>query len=213
MNRQLEDLIARMTHQDPPNTNSADSVSFQAYRDAEAISDPEVLRAAMDATLSETNKHRRDNLYFVVCKIALNLDDHEAGPFLVRQVHRETDKHVLSSLLDRIGELPKGPGTDLSLIIALTRDNRWLVRRSAIRALNRTASPTAEDALIDVLATSLDPHDLTYANATLNEMGTARCISAIEKHLKSRKRDVKDSAQFAIDEIRTRSAAANRPSS
>ncbi len=39
----LEDLIERMARKEPRVTSSAQSVSFQAYREAEKITDPEVL--------------------------------------------------------------------------------------------------------------------------------------------------------------------------
>lgn len=57
--------------------------------------------------------------------------------------------------------------------------------------------------------TSSDAYDITYANAALNRIGTARAIPAIEKHLKSRKRDVKMSAKLAIEEISKRETEAS----
>ncbi|WP_367864441.1 hypothetical protein [Pedobacter sp. WC2423] len=56
--------------------------------------------------------------------------------------------------------------------------------------------------MIDIIDNTDDLYDLTYANATLNTMGTPRAIPSLEKHLKSRKKDVKDSARYAIDEIK-----------
>ena len=62
----------------------------------------------------------------------------------------------------------------------------------------------AETALIEILNDSDDPYDLVYTNATINAIGTPRAIPFLEKHLKSRKRDVKDSAKYAIEEIKKR---------
>jgi cysteine sulfinate desulfinase/cysteine desulfurase-like protein len=58
--------------------------------------------------------------------------------------------------------------------------------------------------ILHVLETTSDPYDLVYCQATLNEIGSAKAIPIIAKNLKSRKRDVKDSAKFAIDAIEAR---------
>jgi len=201
-----------MTHQEPPRSNSEDSVSYKAHRDAESIADLELLQAAREAVVIEKDKKKRSSLYFVVSKVAVKVDDQDAGAFLIQQLQRESDKYVLMSLLDRISELPKRRSTDITPIIDLTKDKRWQVRHSAIQALKRTDSPIAEQTLIDILMTSSDAYDIVYANATLNRIGTTRAIPAIEQHRNSRKRDVKMSASFAIEEIRKREAEANKTS-
>jgi len=58
--------------------------------------------------------------------------------------------------------------------------------------------------ILHVLKTTSDPFDLVYCQATLNEIGSAKAIPLIAKNLKSRKRDVKDSAQLAIEAIKAR---------
>ena len=49
-----------------------------------------------------------------------------------------------------------------------------------------------------------DPHDMLYCQATLNEIGTAKSLPYPQKNLGSRKRDVKLSAQLAIEAIKSR---------
>ena len=82
--------------------------------------------------------------------------------------------------------------------------DKWLIRHSAIQSLNNSADILAETALIEILDNSDDQYNLTYSNATLSRIGTKRAIPHLEKHLKSRKRDVKGSAKFAIEEIMKR---------
>lgn len=107
----------------------------------------------------------------------------------------------MSSLLDRIANIKKPIGTDLQPLIQSIKNDKWLIRHTAIRSLNYSFDSVAETALIEILDSSNDPYNLTYANATLNKIGTIRAIPHLEKHLKSRKRDVKDSAKYAIEEI------------
>src|SRR5690606_12269792 len=90
---------------------------------------------------------------------------------------------------------------DLQPLIQATKSDKWLIRYSAIQSLNYTTDPIAETTLIEILDSTEDPYNLTYSNATLNKIGTLRAIPHLEKHLKSRKRDVKDSAKYAIEEI------------
>lgn len=103
-----------------------------------------------------------------------------------------------------LGQLSKPSDLDLTPVYALLEDERWLVRHSAIQSLKSTNSPEVEDVLLHILETTTDPYDLVYYQATLNEIGSARAIPFIAKNLKFRKRDVKDSAQFAIEAIQAR---------
>lgn len=205
MNAKIEDLLLRLTHQDGPEIrSSADSVSFNAHREAEKIADKAILSEAKAAVVPEKDKNKRDALYFLIAKVALNLRHSDTSEFLIQQLKRETDKYVLGALLDRIAELPKSEGTNLQPILDHLEDPRWLVRHAAIQALKLTVSPNAELALVDLLERSTDPYDIAYANATLNQIGSLLSIPAIERHLSSRKRDVKLSAQLAIQAIRKR---------
>ena len=206
MNDRLRDLVEGMMHPNVVGTSVADSVSARAYREIESAADPALLRAALETVVLEKDKERRRALYFIIFKLAVNLKNQEACPFLIRQLERESDKYVLMFLLDWIADLPKPKGTDLTPIFRHLDDKRWQVRHSAIGAFKHTESPIAEQSLINILQTTSDPFDLVYANATLNYIGTAKAIPAIEQHLKSRKLDVKMTAQCAINEIQKREA-------
>ncbi|MBP3244346.1 MAG: hypothetical protein J6M59_04505 [Bacteroidaceae bacterium] len=47
-------------------------------------------------------------------------------------------------------------------------------------------------------------YEIIYANASLGSIGSKEDIPFLEKHVKSRKRDIRDSARFAIDRIKER---------
>jgi hypothetical protein len=58
--------------------------------------------------------------------------------------------------------------------------------------------------LLEILATTSNPYDVIYCHATLNQIGTRKALPALTQNLKSRKRDVKVSAQAAIEAIKAR---------
>ncbi len=210
MQDQLRNLVDDMLRRNSVGTSPADSASGHAYKTVMSSADPALLQAAQEAVMIEKDKQHRRLLYLIISKVGTKLHDLGAGPFLIRQLERESDKMILLFLLDGIANMPKPRDTDLTAIFRCLEDDRWQVRNPAITALRGTESPHAEKALIELLRTSSDPFDLASANATLNRIGTLQAIPAIEPHLKSRKRDVKMSARFAIEEIRKRAELTQR---
>ncbi len=73
-------------------------------------------------------------------------------------------------------------------LIHAIKSDKWLIRHSAIQSLNYSSDSIAETTLIEILNTSEDPCDLTYANATLNTIGTRRAIPYLEKTYKKQKK-------------------------
>jgi len=203
---ELENLLARMCVAEP-GVNSADSVSWRAYRQAETLSDFDAVEELVTHLSSTPNKEQRQAAYFIIGKIGLNTKRPECAQVLIQRIPLETDKHVLATLLDALAGTPKQPPIDLSPIYGLLRDSRWLVRHSAIGALKHTSIPDAETKILELLAETADPLDMAYCNATLNSIGSERALPALEHGLKSRKRDVKISAKFAIEAIQKRVAA------
>jgi HEAT repeat protein len=184
--------------------DSSKTISWKALREAEKVENAAFIPQLISFIDKEKDKKKRNKAYFLLGHIAKNTNDPEALVYLISRVNRETDKYIISSLLDRIADLKKPTGTDLQALIQAIKSDKWLIRHSAIQSLNNSFDSVAETALIEVLDSSDDPYNLTYANATLNKIGTPIAIPYLEKHLKSRKRDVKDSAKFAIEEIKKR---------
>ena len=65
--------------------------------------------------------------------------------------------------------------------------------------------------MLEILATTSDPYDVIYCHATLNQIGTRKALPALTQNLKSRKRDVKVSAQAAIEAIEAIMARDGQP--
>ena len=209
MNNYLIDLIQRMCdtsdHTMGTGYDSSKTISWLALREAEKVNDEGLISQVFTFIEKEKNKNKRDNAYFLLGHIAKNTNNLTALNYLISRVDKETDKYIISSLLDKIANLKKPFKTNLEPLIQATKTEKWLIRHSAIQSLNYSEDPIAETTLIEILENSDDTYNLTYSNATLNKIGTTRSIPYLQKHLKSRKRDVKDSAKCAIDEIMKRS--------
>jgi len=187
--------------------NSAGSVSWHAYREAEGLTDTTMAPELVEFLGSNPSKDQRKAAYFIIGKLGKNLQDPNCASSLLSFIPTEKDKYALAGLLDSLADIQKPIHLDLRPIYQLLTDKRWLVRYSAIQALNNTASHEAEDQLLSVLTVSVDPNDLIYCHATLNRIGTEKSLPQLQEGMKSRKRDVKLSAQAAIDAIQKRSAA------
>ena len=116
----------------------------------------------------ESNPERRKAAYFILGRLGENLRASECAIVLVAQARTEKNKHVLSTLLDALAHVSKPSNLDLSPVLALLQDDRWLVRHSAIQSLKHTNASEVEDRILDLLKTTSDPYDLVYCQATLN---------------------------------------------
>ncbi len=208
MNEYLTDIILRMNDKSDqimePGYNSSETISWKALREAEKVDNVNYISELIQFIDSEKDKKERDKAYFLLGHIAKNTSDINATEYLIKRVDKETDKYIVSSLLDRMSNLKKQNGIDLQPLINAIENSKWQIRQSAIQSLKNSEDRISEKALIGILSVSEDQYDLTYANATLNNMGTERAIPFLEKHLNSRKRDVKGSAKFAIESIKKR---------
>lgn len=204
MRKTLVDLVARMTTPEPRCTNSADSISWHAHREAEALADPSTVDELGEYVQSEPDKKRRKAGYFILGKLGQKLRGYDCASVLLARVSEETDKYVLSRLLEALGEIRKPESLDLRPVFPLLQDKRWLVRHSAIRSLIRADSPEAESQILHALETMSDPFDITYCQATLSEIGRARALPFLEKNLTSRNQHVKESARWAVEAIKRR---------
>lgn len=198
----LEDLVERLADRTEVRSSS-ESVSWAAHREAEQLTDITMVSELAEAVRSLPTA-KRSGCYYTIGKIGANLREEQCAVMLLELLPAESDKYNLDCLLQRVGEIPKGRTLDLSAIFPLLNDKRWLVRHAAIRALDHSANPDVEARLVAHLSATTDAYDQTYCHAVLNHIGTRHALPAIEAHLKSRKRDVKVSAELAVRAIRER---------
>jgi HEAT repeat protein len=199
-----------MTTSEPRLTNSEDLVSWKAHREAELFVDPLMVDELAEYLQYELNHDRRKAAYFILGKLGRTVRSGDCAAVLLAYVSKENNKYVLSNLLDALGGVRKPGDLDLTPVFLLLEDKRWLVRHSAIEALKGADSPEVEDRLLSLLKKTSDPHDMTYCQAVLNEIGSTKAIPLLEKNLNSRKRDVKMSAESAIQAIKAREINKNR---
>lgn len=204
MQEYLIDLISRMTAKESRCLNSDDSISWQAHREAETLSNPSTVDQLAGYVSIEKDKQRRRAAYFILGKLGKKVRSLDCASILLFRLSYEQDKYVLSSLFSGLSWIAKPENLDLGPVYRLLGDDRWLVRHSAIEALRQTASREAEDKILELLMMTTDPDDMIYCHATLNEIGSAKSLPYLRKNLTSRKRDVKLSAQAAIEAIESR---------
>jgi hypothetical protein len=199
----LVDLLERMGDK-TKSISSDDSISWAAHREAERLTDITMVDELAEAVSGGLPTDKRRDCYFTIGKIGANLGDEHCAAVLLSLLPGETNKYNLDAMLHGIGHIPKGPNFDLSPIFPLLADSRWMVRHAAINALDNSANPDTETRVLDHLAATTDSYEQTYCHAVLSNIGTLRSLPAVEANLKSRKRDVKESARWAANAIRVR---------
>lgn len=205
MNKYLLDLINRMLERSDcemkPGFDSSLTISWKAMREAEKIENEDYVNQLIDFIIQEKNKSKRDKAYFILGHLSKNIGDTKSTEFLINQIEKETDKDIISSLLNRIRELNKAKGVDIRPIINASKSDKWQIRHSAIQALKNSSDKTAEERLIEILKSPINHFDLIYANATLCNIGSMKCIPFLMYHLDHKKIDVAQSALYAITQI------------
>ena len=203
----LYDLIARMTIKEQL-TSSEESVSWNAYREAERISD-ETVYPILKKIIEENHKNKavREAAYVIIGYSLRNIFNKEACIFLIQRLDEETDKYVVTCILDKLARIHISEDIDMSLVIKCSQNDKWLIRHSALNALGSSSTHANREALLFFINQEDEKkyeYEIIYANASLGSIGSKEDIPFLEKHVKSRKRDIRDSARFAIDRIKER---------
>lgn len=125
----------------------------------------------------------------------------------MQQLEVETDKYILSGMLDRLADIKIPSDISVKPIVRLAMNEKWLIRHSAIRALGASATLESKQALayyINQEDVKRYKYEITYANAALGEIGSVEDIPLLEQHINNRISDVRGSAVFAIERIQAR---------
>lgn len=202
-NSYISDILERMRIK-PSKEGGAEekNSSFLAHREAAEISDSEVIPLLESSLQSEKDKYTRGSIYFILGQVGKNTSDIRAANLLLKCLTEEKDKYCLSVILNSLAVVPELPNS--TLIEELAKDKRWLVRHSAISALQNSRSEESENLLISILQMSEDTFDIIYANAALGKAGTKKAISHLLQMTRHKSRDVKMSAVLAAINIAER---------
>lgn len=204
---QLYDLISRMTIKEHA-TSSKESVSWNAYREAERISDETVYPILM-RIIEENHKNKavRRAAYIIIGYSLRNIFNKEACIFLIQKLNEETDMQGVASILESLACIHIPEDIDMSLVIKCSKNDKWQIRHSALDALGSSSTHANREALLFFINQEDEKKyesEIIYANASLGKIGLKEDIPFLEKHIKSRKRDIRGSALFAIDRIKER---------
>ena len=203
----LYDLIARMTIKEHA-TSSEESVSWNAYREAERISD-ETVYPILKKIIEENHKNKavRRAAYVIIGYSLRNIFNKEACIFLIQKLDEETDRQGVESILEGLSRIHIPEDIDMSLVIKCSQNDKWQIRHSALDALGSSSTHANREALLFFINQEDEnkyKYEIIYANASLGKIGLKEDIPFLEKHIKSRKRDIRASALFAIDRIKER---------
>ena len=189
-------------------TSSKESVSWNAYREAERISDETVYPILM-RIIEENHKNKavREAAYIIMGYSLRNIFNKEACIFLIQKLDEETYMQGVTSILESLACIHIPEDIDMSLVIKCSQNDKWQIRHSALSALGSSATHANRNALLFFINQEDEKkyeYEIIYANASLGKIGLKEDIPYLEKHIKSRKRAISDSAQFAIDRIKER---------
>ena len=195
------------------NAKDSTEISWKAYRTAEKLNDPSLLPVLCLLIQDNDNnkqKELRKNIYFLMGSLLRKKMNVEYCQFLIDRLEIETDKYVLSSMLNQISKLQIPNEINMNHVIECSRSDQWLVRHNAINALHASDSELCREAA-RYWAKQLDEkkykYEIIFANACLNKIGVMEDIEILDLHTHSRIRDIKDSTLFAIEAIKSRYAS------
>lgn len=205
LNKLLEEMIPS-----PGLVNALADPSWFAHRKAEKLRDSQLLpmlREIIETRTGKKDKEIRRNAYFVLGQLLRKDPDPEYCQFLVDCLQRETDKNVLGAMLTYISGLKLPPEVEITPIVECTRHEKWQVRHNGISALQASHTEAARETVRYWVRQEDEKqykNELIYAQATLGYIGVEADIALLETHTHSRLRNVKQSALFAIGNIRGR---------
>lgn len=221
---EVMDLITRINTREEDFTVSTETTSWKALREAETLDDPGLFPVLREIVADNEGKARekrviRSATYFIYGRLMERAFSPSEAPFFLGRLTVETDKYVLSSILDRVSDwgrrgflLPSG--MDFSPVLPLTVDERRSVRHDAIRALSACPGEESRRACAFYLGQEDEKayqYEIYYANIALQTIGEPEDIPLLERFLKSRRPDLKLTAQYAIQYIREREKGPGTP--
>lgn len=214
----LLELIAKINTTDEHVAVSTETAGWKARREAEALTDPALFPLLQKIIEEHDGKQKdqreiRNAAYFIFGRLMQASFEEGACAFFLRQLGAETDKYILSFMLDRVHDWWKRAGKtipaglDISNILTLAKDDRRSVRHSAIRALGACPREESRDMLRSYLLQEDEKayqYEIYYANIAMQGIGEPEDIPFLERFLKSRRPDIKMTAQYAIQFIQER---------
>lgn len=193
----IHDLIEKMVTPDEPFlTDSSESVSWIAYREAEEVGDETLISVLAEFIESLRNKEskaareKRDAAYFILKCIGENTSDKRVPNILMKSIECETNMYTLMYLLDWV-KVQKNYVPDYKKILPFLEDKRWQVRLPAIELLGKCKNVAVDDALLEILASSNDRFEIHDICNALHYINPEKAIPLLVKKIKHSDREVR----------------------
>lgn len=208
MDKYLQDLLERMADRsddmiDMPGggrQSNPEATFKKANDEARQINKLEYIDQLKTFIEKSKNEDLKQNAYSVLFNIHSNTSETSILTYCINRLALEKKEWTLYSILWDIECLKNKIPSEINIdnILELTTYKKHLVRDGAIKCLKNTDNPKAEDKLIEIISTSTDQYQLTYANATIKTIGTTKSIPHLLKLIDNKKQDVSATALGAI---------------
>ncbi len=166
-----------------------------------------LLREYIERRTKQADIKARENAYSVFAKLLFRTFELEHCQFLVDCLKVETNKYVLHTMLSGISRLQLPEGVDVSSIVECSKNDEWMVRHTAIMALGKSNTDVSRKAVrywVEQKNVKQLKFEIIYANSALGYIGEPSDTALLEQHIHSCIPDVKDSAIYAINNIKKR---------
>ncbi|HBG71179.1 MAG: hypothetical protein A2W93_12445 [Bacteroidetes bacterium GWF2_43_63] len=208
MDKYLQDLLERMADRsddmvDMPSggrQSNPDATFKKANDEARQINNLEYIEQLKAFIEKTNNEDLKKNAYNVLFYIYSNTGEARILTYCIDRLATEKKEWTLYTILWNIECLKNKIPSDINIdnILALTTYKKHLVRDGAINCLKNADNSKAEDKLIEIITTSTDHYQLTYANATIGTIGTSKSIQHLLKLVENKKQDVAATALGAV---------------
>lgn len=191
-NIEVHDLVKRLAglQNDEKEPVGSESVSWQAHREAEKITDSlyvPILKVILDKDyfLKEDK-----SVFFILKCIANNLNDVKVIDYMVnflseREEEDKYDNETLYLLMSTIHDAEMMYNSGVDYFISLVDDEDEMIRNIAIKLLGKTINhkTEAEKGLIGVLENAYDDYGIRNAANSLYAIRSKNSIKALKKSL------------------------------
>jgi len=211
MDSELITLIKEMATDDviKPGYNSDNSVKAKAYRKARNLTNPAYIQQLFEYVENDKNSLNRKNAYYILGHLLKTTADSFMTQKLVNSLIAERKKEVLEVILRGLSELTLFEPIIVQPILDLVESSDWRIRQSAIMALSKTNQEAVKNKLRNIIRdfqTRKDKLDVVYATAVIGQIGDTSDATMLQELLSSKVKDIRDSAQFAIQSIQDKKA-------
>lgn len=200
----ITDLINRMLDHTWPEgaTSSEDTLSWQAYREAEKLDNENLIPEFIAFIESEKNTEKRGKAYWILGKITQNTGNQASLQYLINQLEKEQNNSVLGEILTAIEHIKKPAETDLNPIFKILKSDNEEIKNEAIVALSHTENPRVEPIIVEICQNeNTHEYRLWRCIWILQHVGTRASLPVLESLAGHKKMDVSVSALYAILKI------------